>query len=187
LSPPIITASSAILSIYGNLLITYINCEKLPIQIKTLNNNTQNVLTIRQFQPTDTFKVIKLASITLTEQYNPSLFSYFYETYPDGFIVAELNHKIVGFLIGIKLKNNRTKILMISVEPLYQRQQIGEKLLNEFIKTTIERNMKTIELEVRTDNEQAIKFYEKNGFKIVEKIEEFYQSGESAFTMRRSI
>jgi len=142
------------------------------------------VLRIRQFQPIDTFKVIKLASITLTEQYNPTLFSFFYETYPQGFLVAEQNHKIIGFLIGIKLKTNKTKILMISVEPTYQRQKIGENLLNEFIKITNKENIKVLELEVRTDNKKAIKFYEKNGFKIIKKIDKFYQNYENAYTMR---
>ena len=142
------------------------------------------MLTIRQFQPIDTFKVIKLASITLTEQYNPTLFSFFYETYPQGFIVAEQNHKIIGFLIGIKLKTNKTKILMISVEPRYQRQKIGESLLNEFIKITTKEDIEVIELEVRTDNKKAIKFYEKNGFKIIQKIDKFYQNDENAYTMR---
>ena len=142
------------------------------------------MLTIRQFQPIDTFKVIKLASITLTEQYNPTLFSFFYETYPQGFVVAEQNHKIIGFLIGIKLKTNKTKILMISVEPRYQRQKIGESLLNEFIKITTKENIEAIELEVRTDNKKAIKFYEKNGFKIIQKIYKFYQNDENAYTMR---
>ena len=142
------------------------------------------MLTIRQFQPIDTFKVIKLASITLTEQYNPTLFSFFYETYPQGFIVAEQNHKIIGFLIGIKLKTNKTKILMISVEPRYQRQKIGESLLNEFIKITTKENIEVIELEVRTDNKKAIKFYEKNGFKIIQKIYKFYQNDKNAYTMR---
>ena len=142
------------------------------------------MLTIRQFQPIDTFKVIKLASITLTEQYNPTLFSFFYETYPQGFIVAEQNHKIIGFLIGIKLKTNKTKILMISVEPRYQRQKIGESLLNEFIKITTKENIEVAELEVRTDNKKAIKFYEKNGFKIIQKIDKFYQNDENAYTMR---
>ena len=142
------------------------------------------MLTIRQFQPIDTFKVIKLASITLTEQYNPTLFSFFYETYPQGFLVAEKNHKIIGFLIGIKLKTNKTKILMISVEPAYQRQKIGENLLNEFIKITTKENIDVVELEVRTDNKKAIKFYEKNGFKIIQKIDKFYQNYENAYTMR---
>ena len=154
---------------------------------KTPNTNTYTVLEIRKFKPTDTFKVIKLASITLTEQYNPTLFSYFYETYPEGFLVAEKNHKIVGFIIGIKLKTEKSKILMLSVEPDYRRQRIGGKLLKEFIKTTIKQNIGLVQLDVQTNNMQAIKFYEKNGFKIIDEMKDFYQNGESAYTMQLSL
>ena len=142
------------------------------------------MLEIRSFQPTDTFKVIKLASITLTEQYNPTLFSFFYETYPQGFLVAEKNHKIIGFLIGVKISNQKTKILMISVSPQFQKQKIGSKLLEEFIKRTQKEKINSIELEVRTDNIKAIKFYEKNGFKKTVKIKEFYQDNKDAYTMQ---
>src|SRR5512136_2670401 len=110
------------------------------------------MIEIRTFEPKDTFSVIKLASQTLTEKYNPSLFAYFYETNPDGFIVATLYHKIIGFLIGIKINDQKTKILMISVLPKYQKQKIGTKLLEEFIKRTQKEKINTIELEVRIDN-----------------------------------
>jgi ribosomal protein S18 acetylase RimI-like enzyme len=70
------------------------------------------------------------------------------------------------------------------VEPTYQRQKIGENLLNEFIKITARENIGVVELEVRTDNKKAIKFYEKNGFKIIQKIDKFYQNYENAYTMR---
>ncbi len=139
---------------------------------------------IRTFEPKDTFSVIKIASQTLTEQYNPSLFAFFYETNPDGFIVATLNHKIIGFLIGVKITNQKTKILMISVSPKYQKQKIGTKLLEEFINRTQKENIHTIELEVRIDNKKAINFYEKYGFRKTIKIKEFYQDHEAAYTMQ---
>jgi ribosomal-protein-alanine N-acetyltransferase len=142
------------------------------------------VITIRNFEPTDTFRVIKLASETLTERYNHSLFSYFYETNPEGFIVADLNHKIIGFLVGIKINPEKMKILMLSVSPLYQKHKIGTRLLQEYIKKIQKLNTRYIELEVRVDNKKAIKFYEKNDFKIVDEIKEFYQNGEDAYTMR---
>lgn len=141
------------------------------------------MINIRYFKPPDTFSVIKLASMTLPEQYNPSLFTFFYETYPQGFIIAESNHKIIGFLVGVKIHQNKAKILMLSVNPDFRRQKIGEKLLFQFIKTIINENIKRVELEVRTDNVKAIKFYEKYDFKKVEKIKDFYQNGESAYTM----
>ena len=142
---------------------------------------------IRTFEPKDTFSIIKLASQTLTEKYSPSLFSYFYETNPDGFIVATLNYKIIGFLIGVKINNQKTKILMLSVSPQYQKQKIGTKLLEEFIKRTKKEKINKIELEVRTDNYKAIKFYEKNGFKKIIKIKEFYQDHKDGYTMQLNL
>ena len=70
------------------------------------------MIEIRNFEPNDTFGVIKLSSQTLTEKYSPSLFAYFYETNPDGFIVASFYNKIIGFLIGVKINDQKTKILI---------------------------------------------------------------------------
>ncbi|KYK21680.1 hypothetical protein AYK21_00440 [Thermoplasmatales archaeon SG8-52-2] len=133
------------------------------------------------------FSVIKLASETLTERYNPSLFNYFYETFPEGFIVAEKNHKIIGFLIGVKMDFELAKILMLAVSKPYRKQKIGSELLTRFLKKINIENIKRIELEVRTNNKTAIEFYQKHGFKIKEKIKEFYQSGETAYTMLKEI
>jgi ribosomal-protein-alanine N-acetyltransferase len=129
------------------------------------------------------FSVIKLASITLPERYNPSLFNFFYETFPKGFIVAEINHKIIGFIIGVQIKPEKCKILMLSVLENYRRQGIGSKLLAEYLKSILSKKIKTVSLEVRTDNKKAIKFYQKYGFKIKKKLIKFYQDEEDAYTM----
>ena len=142
---------------------------------------------IRLFEPTDMFSVIKLASDTLPEQYSPSLFNYFYETNNEGFIVAEIGHKVIGFIVGVKIDNENARILMLSVSKQHQRKKIGSLILAEFLKLSQENGIKSIDLEVRTDNKKAIKFYEKHGFKIVDKILEFYQNGEAAFSMRKQI
>jgi len=133
------------------------------------------------------FSVIKLASDTLTERYNPSIFNYFYETYPQGFIIAEIAHKIVGFIVTVKTKPDTAKILMLAVSKQHRRKKIGTMLLNELYKKILEENITAIELEVRTDNTTAIKFYEKHGFKIKNKLPNFYQNGEPAYVMRKNI
>ncbi len=145
------------------------------------------MLEIRQFKPTDMFSVIKLASVTLTEHYNPSIFNYFYETFPKGFIIAEYAHKIVGFIIGVKLNEKLAKLLMIGISESLQNKNIGSDLLKYFLKKISDEKIKFVELEVRIDNKKAIKFYEKHGFKIGNKISAFYQNGESAYTMRKEI
>ena len=145
------------------------------------------MLLVREFKPVDMFSVIKLASETLTERYNPSLFNYFYETFPEGFIVADKNHKIIGFLIGVKMDFELAKILMLAVSKTYRKQKIGSELLSQFLNIINIKNIKRIELEVRTNNITAIKFYQKHGFKIKDKIKEFYQTGENAYTMLKEI
>jgi len=143
------------------------------------------VFTVRKFQPNDMFSVIKLASDTLTERYNPSLFNYFYETFPQGFWVAENLHKTVGFIVGGKTSTETARILMLTVSEKQRRQGIGTTLLNNFLKELFFQNIKHVELEVRTNNNLAIKFYQKHGFIIADIVSKFYQNGGDAYLMRR--
>ena len=152
--------------------------------VNIIINTYHIVLKVRLFKPTDMFSVIKLASETLPERYNPSLFNYFYETFPQGFIVAEKFQKIIGFAIGVKTNIDTAKILMLSVSEKYRKQNIGSSLLTYFIKVILAENIKNIELEVRTDNKKAINFYQKHGFIKVRKLTEFYQNGKDAYTMK---
>ncbi len=143
--------------------------------------------TIRKFQPKDIFSVIKLASETLTEKYHPTLFSYFYETFPKSFLIAELGQKVTGFLVGIITQEKKAKILMISVSEYQQRKNIGSALLKEFEHTILKENIKEIELEVRTRNKKAIRFYQKHDYKIVDKILDYYQNSDNAYIMKKII
>jgi ribosomal-protein-alanine N-acetyltransferase len=145
------------------------------------------MLKIRLFEPTDMFSVIKLASDTLPERYNPSLFNYFFETFPQGFIVAEIAHKIIGFIIGVKINLENVKILMLSISEDYRKQKIGSMLLTRLINGIKIEHVQHIDLEVRIDNVRAIKFYLKHGFKISQKIIEFYQDSEDAYTMSKNL
>jgi len=130
------------------------------------------------------FSVIKLSSETLPEHYNPNLFNYFYETFPNGFWVCEINHKIIGYIVGVKLNNEIAKILMISVSNLYQNRSIGSKLLTTFLSEIILHNIKKVELEVKKTNLKAINFYKRFGFEIIEIIKEFYENKDDALIMR---
>jgi ribosomal-protein-alanine N-acetyltransferase len=131
------------------------------------------------------FSVIKIASETLTEQYSPSLFNYFYESTPDLFLVAEYLNKIIGFAIAVRIAPHIARIVMISVLPEYQRQKTGTILLNMLIKKLKNKNISKISLEVRTDNIKAISFYRNHQFEIIDTMKQFYQNGEDAFIMQR--
>lgn len=129
------------------------------------------------------FPVIKLAYETLTEHYNPNLFNYFYETFNQGFLVAEKHHKIVGFIVGVKTSSEGARILMIAVLEKLRGKNIGSALLNHFLKEIIIQKIKHVELEVKISNNTAIEFYRKHGFIIIDTIPKFYQSSEDAYIM----
>jgi len=143
------------------------------------------VYLVRHFQPKDTFPVIHLASKVLTEHYDSSLFSYLYETTPWGFWVCEYKQEIIGFIIGIQFQERVGRILMIGIEKAYRKKGIAQSLLKQILIEFQKRFLTTIELEVKTTNTKAIKFYQKNQFKIEEKIPHFYQNGEDAYLMKR--
>jgi len=77
--------------------------------------------------------------------------------------------------------------LMLSISEQFQNKKIGSDLLKNFIRKISEEGIKFVELEVRTDNIKAINFYKKHGFKIRNEIKDFYQNGESAYTMKREL
>ncbi|MFW6121631.1 MAG: ribosomal protein S18-alanine N-acetyltransferase [Petrotogales bacterium] len=140
---------------------------------------------IRQVQPKDIFSVIKMAYETLPERYNPVIFNTVYETFPEGFLVAEKLHKIVGFIIGINMSKERVRILMLSVNKAYRRQGIGSALVKQLLEEMLLKNIQQVDLEVKTNNKAAINFYKKHGFNIIETVANFYQTGEDAHIMRR--
>ena len=133
------------------------------------------------------FSVIKIANKCLTERYSPSLFNFFYETFQEGFFIAELNHKITGFIIGVKIGKKSGRILMLAVLEKYRRQKIGTNLLNRLIENMIKDRIEKLELEVRTDNETAIQFYQQNNFEITYRTNNFYQNGDDAYIMRKKM
>ena len=142
---------------------------------------------IRRVQPTDIFPVVALAFETLPERYNPSIFSQFYESFPEGFLVALNQEMIIGFLIGIKTTPNIGRILMLAVTDSYRKQGIGSSLLSHFINEMKQQNVTSVELEVRTSNKRALRFYQARGFLLQEMLRGFYQNGENAYSMRKEL
>ena len=145
------------------------------------------MLIIRRVQPNDIFPVVALAFETLPERYNPSIFSQFYESFPEGFLVALNQEMIIGFLIGIKTTPNIGRILMLAVKESYRKQGIGSSLLTDFINEMKQQNVTNVELEVRTSNKRALRFYQARGFLLQEMLQGFYQNGENAYSMRKEL
>ena len=74
------------------------------------------------------------------------------------------------------------EILNIAVKPESQNRGIGSKLIQQMYKDN--ETVDSYFLEVATNNEWAIKLYEKNGFEIVGTREKYYKNKIDAYTMR---
>ncbi|WP_461206229.1 GNAT family N-acetyltransferase [Clostridium sp. DL1XJH146] len=99
--------------------------------------------------------------------------------FPEGFLVAELNNKIIGFINGgitnethiqdeffqtmdLHIQNGDNVVIFgLDIHPEYQRNGYAEELMNNFIENAKKNNRKRILL---TCKEHLIKYYSKFGY-----------------------
>jgi ribosomal-protein-alanine N-acetyltransferase len=141
------------------------------------------LIIIRKFEPEDFPCVIDLERLVFNE-HDPYFYMQFYETCSDGFIVAEINGMVIGYVVGFLTKEGTGRVFSLAVHPAYQGRGAGSALLKEL--ASIFRNSGAVEiiLEVRSGNIRARKFYEKHGFYQTGISEKYYNDGENAFLMR---
>jgi len=65
----------------------------------------------------------------------------------------------------------------------YWNQKIGPRFLDKVIVELKKIGYTCVILEVNTDNKRAIRLYEKNQFRIIGKISQYYNSGEDCYIM----
>ena len=121
-------------------------------------------------------KVLNLALLPV--HYN----QYFYQKalgYTKYSRFAYFNDIVVGGLIcreEMKDDEKTLYILTFGVLEPYRKHGIGVKLFEELLASAKKDNeIKKIYLHVQISNETAIRFYQKVGFEVVEKIENYYQ------------
>jgi [ribosomal protein S18]-alanine N-acetyltransferase len=76
---------------------------------------------------------------------------------------------------------------MLSVNNNNRKQGIGSVLLKRFLSEMKNHQITQVELEVRTTNQGALEFYIKQGFILREKLQQFYQNGEDAYSMSKEL
>jgi ribosomal-protein-alanine N-acetyltransferase len=101
-----------------------------------------------------------------------------------GFIVAEVEGSVVGYVIGIS-QGKDGMIQSIAVAPEVQRTGVG-KMLMEAVIEHLSKKHQRIALLVDSDNEAAIRLYRKFKFSETGRIvEAYYPNGNDAMEMVR--
>ncbi|RLG09374.1 MAG: ribosomal-protein-alanine N-acetyltransferase [Thaumarchaeota archaeon] len=153
---------------------------------------------IRQASEEDLVPVMNINRICLPENYSYFFFQTILRDYPKTFLVAEVNGKIVGYVmcrverILSKLDRFRFKraghVISIAVLPEYRNRGIARSLLNRAINVLKdEYKCEEVFLEVRVSNNPAISLYEKLGFLKVNISRRYYLDGEDAYIMARKL
>jgi ribosomal-protein-alanine N-acetyltransferase len=95
---------------------------------------------------------------------------------------------IIGYVILIKDEPRRLNLINFAIRKKYQNKGYGSILLNKtlYISKQISEINKVI-LNVKTTNNRAINLYKKFGFRIVDRIEDYYRQNESAYLMELKI
>ncbi|KJY56225.1 ribosomal protein S18-alanine N-acetyltransferase [Lactobacillus melliventris] len=95
-----------------------------------------------------------------------------------------LQSQLVVGLIGVRINNRKAHITNLMVDSAWQKRGIGTYLIRKVIKAAQEQNCEEVSLEVREDNLNAQKLYQKLGFVTTFVWPNYYQdSKQNAFNM----
>ena len=102
-------------------------------------------------------------------------------------MVAEFNHKIVGFMI-YELHRDRLQILNFAVHEAYRRRGVGSQMVLRLVDRLSQQRRKEICLEVRESNLQAQQFFKDREFAAVDVLRSHYDdTAEDAYLMQYSL
>lgn len=84
---------------------------------------------------------------------------------PELFLIAEVNGEIVATVM-VGYEGHRGWLNYLAVAPKHQRQGIGQRIVEEAIDQLAKMGCAKVNIQIRSTNEDVIKFYEHLGFKI---------------------
>ncbi len=101
-------------------------------------------------------------------------------------VVARRPGRISAFAI-MQFGDEVAHLNLLAVSPEHRRQGLGSRLMSWLTTTAIEAGVFRINLELRTQNEEARRFYESLGFDQLGVVQGYYQGREAALRMSRRL
>lgn len=134
---------------------------------------------VRQFISSDMERIEEIEKSSSRYVTPSSLLSLYYEIIPECFLIAEVDGKVVGYIIANLRKSRDGKeeghILAIAVDPAYRRRKIGVNLIKQIIDVFKDKGIERLSLEVKVNNMPARRFYLSLGFEEVCILKGYYR------------
>jgi len=145
----------------------------------------KNKINIRCFSLTDLNRIMEIECASFTiDSFSEDIFRSWYCKCPYLFIVAEIFGEVVGYMITCTL-HKKGYVVSIAIDPAYRHKEIGRNLVDFTFNHLKKSGVKIVELEVRTENIEGIRFWENLGFFTLRTIPHFYHDGTDALKMRK--
>jgi ribosomal-protein-alanine N-acetyltransferase len=101
-------------------------------------------------------------------------------------LVASIDDLMSGFAI-MKFRDEESHLFLLAVATKMQRMGIGRALLAWLEKSCQTAGMRQIRVEVRANNRNARKFYERSGYRFIGQVAGYYDKRESAVVMVKTL
>ncbi len=105
-------------------------------------------------------------------QYFPSLYKLWIEKdFLEGYVfVKTFENKIVG-LLSVTINDHISNIGLVAVDTIFRGQGIGVQLFNSLFSFLKSRNVKLCRVVTQSENDPALKLYDKVGFKVIDVVD----------------
>jgi [ribosomal protein S18]-alanine N-acetyltransferase len=158
-------------------------------ELQSVDENKNHILavnfSIRKFRSSDKYSVLELLKLNTPEYFAPQEEAdlvYFLDTKADHYFVVEVNNRIVGSGGFTFSEDQDTGIICWDIlHPQYKGRSIGTSLVKHRINKLKEFDH-VRSIIVRT-SQLAYKFYEKQGFKLIEIVEDYWAKGFDLYKM----
>lgn len=160
-----------------------------PVYLKDSSSNSTLKIVVREMNSYDVSSVMDIEKECFSNPYTLEQLEYAYHGNPFGHIyVAMVGPDVVGFIDFLKTFDSAT-INQIAVKAEFRKHGVGNRLMGELVKfiRSGEEKAEFLTLEVRQSNENAIRFYKKHSFENITTKKAYYEDGEDAIYMVRSL
>lgn len=141
---------------------------------------------VRRATQNDLESICQIEDASFPDPYPRALMVRLLREHPKTFLVAEADsRKVVGYCV-CSTAGRLAHLISIGVLREYRRRKVATLLIQESL-VQLSPKVREVWLEVNTANEEAVKFYEKFGFKGIMIIDSYYSDGSPALRMRLTL
>ncbi|MEM2058077.1 MAG: N-acetyltransferase [Thermoproteota archaeon] len=154
---------------------------------------------IKHAEPEHLPSIIEINRLELPENYPPSFFMDLLERFPNYFLVAVLakTGEVIGYVMcrietgfpsegGFNIVR-KGHVVSLAVKKQFHGKGIGKTLMTSVLDEMIRNSIDESFLEVRVNNEKAIRLYKALGYRIVREIPHYYLDGTSGLLMVKKL